>query len=145
MMTKPKGHLKLRYGNITRSWSILTLDHPICRMLSLFGVKNILAKKKLKIDSQISLRQLRLWLALHNVMVVSISFQKTITWQEMISWSCHMYGTNGSVKRNDSIVAHAINSLILLETMDIWNSCYTQFPIWKRLQLTPLVGNLPSF
>src|SRR5271169_5319967 len=119
MTTKHKEHLKRKSGSIIASWSTPISARLICPMHNLSGVKSTFQKKKLKIVSPTSWRQLLRWQERHIVMVPFISFQKTITWLEMTSWYLVMCGTNGNERRNAFTVAHAINSLILPEMMDI--------------------------
>src|SRR2546430_3130932 len=85
----------------------------ICLTLSSSGAKNTLAKRKLRIVSQINLNLLHLWLAPLRDMDHFISYQKTTIWQETILWSCLMSGIDGSEKNNVYIVAAVINFSIL--------------------------------
>src|SRR5690242_7349282 len=110
-------------------------------MLNSYGVRNIFQNRRRKIDFPIRKNRSCQWQERLNVTEVFISYQKIITWQEMISLSLAMYGTNGKQKRSVYIVALAISFLILPETMAIWNRYYMRSQIWKKFPLKFLAGN----
>src|SRR6187399_1745283 len=111
-------------------------------MPSLFGAKNISAKKKQKIDFQISWNISPPWLERLSDTVAFTSSLKTTTWLETIYSFFPMYGINGKERRSAFIASLETSSLILVEQMESVKSFYIIFRIWKRSRLMFLPGNL---
>ena len=110
-------------------------------MLSLYGVKSISAKKRLRKGFRIKSRKYTLWLAPPNAMVIFTFFRKIITWRVMTSWYYLTCGINGARKRSGSIVINWINSLTIQEERRTLKKSFTTLTTWKRSRLTFLLGN----
>src|SRR5271170_2373645 len=100
------------------SWSILTFVTRTCQTLSLYGAKNILARKQPKSVSLTRSKLSHQWRVLHSGTDHSTFSLRITIWHEMISWCFHTYGISGNERKSDCIVALVINSSILPVMMD---------------------------